>query len=235
MALKRGAKMSWFVSYYRTTVGKKVVMAVTGILLFLFVLGHMAGNLQIFIGKDQLNAYAAALHSQSFAPILWTVRVVMGLSLILHVVASIQLTVHSWNSRPQKYAKIRYREANIAARTMILSGPIIAFFLIYHILQLTTGNIQPSGEFALQASGAPDAYTNVVAGFQVWWVSLGYIVAVILLGFHFYHGLWSWTQTLGWDHPKWNGLRRGLATFFCVAIVIGDIAIPLAVLAGWIK
>ncbi len=227
--------MHWLVEYYQSTVGKKFVMAITGVLLFLYVLAHMAGNLQIYMGPERINTYAAFLHSEAALPLLWGARIVLGAALVLHILAAVQLTVQSWTSRPQKYAKIRYREADIAARTMIWSGPIIGLFLLYHILHLTTGTVQPAGSFAIQAgSHAPDAYANLVAGFSIWWVSAFYIVAVVLLGIHFYHGLWSWTQTLGWSHPKYNGARRCLSTILSVAIVVGDVSFPVAVLAGWV-
>ncbi|HOI09625.1 MAG TPA: succinate dehydrogenase cytochrome b subunit [Myxococcota bacterium] len=229
--------MHWLVEYYRSTVGKKFVMAITGVLLFLYVLAHMAGNLQIYLGAERINAYAAFLHSDTALPLLWGARIVLGAALVLHILAAVQLTVQNWSSRPQKYAKVRYREADIAARTMIWSGPIIGLFLVYHILHLTTGSVEPAGAgtFAIQAGGhAPDAYANLVAGFRVWWVSAFYIAAVVLLGIHFYHGLWSWFQTLGWSHPRHNGARRALSTVLSVLVVVGDVSFPLAILAGWV-
>lgn len=229
--------MHWLADYYRSTVGKKFVMAITGVLLFLYVLAHMAGNLQIYLGPERINAYAAFLHSETALPLLWGARIVLGAALVLHILAAVQLTIANWSSRPQKYAKIRYREADIAARTMIGSGPIIGLFLLYHILHLTTGTVEPAGTgtFAIQAGGhAPDAFANLVGGFRVWWVSAFYIVAVVLLGIHFYHGLWSWFQTLGWSHPSHNGARRALSTILSVLVVVGDVSFPVAVLAGWV-
>jgi succinate dehydrogenase / fumarate reductase cytochrome b subunit len=226
--------MDWLIEYWRSQVGKKFVMAVTGLILFLYVLVHMAGNLQIYIGEEQLNAYAGFLHSSTALPLLWGTRIVLLLAVGLHILAAWQLTIQNWSSRPRKYVRRKYREADIAARTMIWSGPIIAIFVIYHVLHLTVGAVQPAGEFVL-AGHVPDAYQNVVKGFQVGWVSVFYMVAVVLLGFHFYHGLWSWFQTLGWSHPSHNAARRWLSTALSVLVVVGDVSIPLAVLAGVVK
>lgn len=224
--------MTWLMQYYRSTVGKKFVMAITGLILFAYVFFHMLGNLQLYTGSpERINAYAAFLHSTMALPLLWGARVVLLACIFLHVVAAIQLYFQSLGARPVKYRKFRYREADLAARTMILSGPIIAAFLVYHILHLTTGSVL-GDTFRHLPNGDPDAYGNVIRGFAMPWVSAFYMAAVALLGLHFYHGLWSWFQTLGWNHPAHNRARRWLSNLLTALVVIGDLSFPVAVLTG---
>lgn len=220
-------------AFYSTTVGKKLVMAVTGLILALFVLGHMVGNLQIYQGPEKLNHYAQLLRVSM--PLLWTVRMVLLLAVILHFVAALQVTLQNWRSRPQKYAVSAYQEADIASRTMIWGGLVIAAFVFYHLLHLTFGVTHPDYRHLEAAPQVADVYHNVVTGFQVPLVSLFYIVANIFLALHLYHGMWSWFQTLGFSHPKYNRARRVFATVYAVIIAVGNISIPVSVLAGWVK
>ncbi|MCX7895760.1 MAG: succinate dehydrogenase cytochrome b subunit [Thermoanaerobaculum sp.] len=213
-------------SFYSTTVGKKLVMAVTGLVLAIFVLGHMAGNLQIYLGAEQLNRYAQLLRVSM--PLLWTVRLVLLACVVLHIVAAVQVTLQNWRSRPQKYAVAAYQEADIASRTMIWGGLVVAAFVVYHLLHLTLGTAHVDFR-------PHDVYHNVVAGFRVPLVSAFYIVANLLLALHLYHGLWSWFQTLGFSHPKYNRARRVFATVYAVVIAVGNVSIPVSVLAGWVK
>lgn len=214
------------VSFYSTTVGKKLVMAVTGLILAVFVLGHMVGNLQVYQGPEKLNHYAELLRVSM--PLLWTVRLILLASVILHIVAAVQVTLQNWRSRPQKYAVSAFQEADIASRTMIWGGLVVAAFVVYHLLHLTFGTAH--GSFK-----PGDVYHNVVAGFQVPLVSLFYIVANVFLALHLYHGMWSWFQTLGFSHPKYNRARRVFATVYALVIAVGNISIPVSVLAGWVK
>lgn len=220
-------------AFYRTTVGKKLVMAVTGLILAVFVLGHMLGNLQIYQGPEKLNHYAQLLRISM--PLLWTVRVVLLLTVILHIVAALQVTLQNWRSRPQKYAVAAYQEADIASRTMIWGGLVVGAFVIYHLLHLTLGVAHPDFQHLATTPQVADVYHNVVTGFRVPLVSLFYIVANILLALHLYHGMWSWFQTLGFSHPKYNRARRVFATAYAVVIAVGNISIPVSVLAGWVK
>lgn len=215
-------------SFYSTSIGKKVVVAVTGLILFLYVFVHMLGNLQIYWGPELINQYAAFLHSARALPLLWTVRVVLIVSFVLHIVTTLQLWWENRKARPVKYAVRRYIEVDYASRTMIWSGPIIGLFVLYHLLHLTTHTVQPVPVVK------DNLYATMVAGFRVWYVSAVYIVAVVALAFHFYHGLWSWFQTLGLAHPKYNRLRRWLATCLAFAVAIGDVSIPVAALTGLI-
>ena len=214
--------MHWMVRYYGSTLGKKLLMAGTGIILFLYVVVHMLGNLQIYLGPARLNGYAKLLHASS--AFLWTARSVLLFCVLVHIVAAVQLTIRNWGSRPVKYYVRHYKEADYAARTMVWSGPIIAAFVVFHVLDLTTGTLHPG----LFIEG--NVYHNVVSGFQVWYVALAYIVANALLGFHLYHGLWSLFQTVGANHPTYERFRRIFATVFAVIIAGCNISIPTAVL-----
>jgi succinate dehydrogenase / fumarate reductase cytochrome b subunit len=225
LGAEEGAIMK-VLSFYSTTVGKKLVMAVTGLILAVFVLGHMAGNLQIYQGPEKLNHYAQLLRVSM--PLLWTVRLILLVSVVLHIVAAVQVTLQNWRSRPQKYAVSAYQEADIASRTMIWGGLVVAAFVVYHLLHLTFGTAH--GDFK-----PGDVYHYVVSGFQVPLVSLFYILANIFLALHLYHGMWSWFETLGFSHPKYNRARRVFATVYAVVIAVGNISIPVSVLAGWVK
>jgi succinate dehydrogenase / fumarate reductase cytochrome b subunit len=213
-------------TFYRTAIGKKVVMAITGLILFGFVIGHMLGNLQVFIGANQMNAYAAMLKAN--ATLLWGVRLVLLVAAILHIVAAVQLTRMSLRSRPERYHYKDVIQADYAARTMRWSGPIIAVFVVYHLLHFTAGSVHP--HFNIH-----DVYRNVISGFRVWPVALFYIIAMIALAFHLWHGVWSLFQILGLINPKSDKTIHRLAAIATLAIAIGFISIPMAVLAGLIS
>ncbi len=217
---------SQLAGFWDTPIGKKAVMAVTGVILFGFVVGHMLGNLQIFLGAEKLDAYAALLHSMP--GVLWMARLVLLGSVGLHILAAVQLTLQSWEARPRGYVKKEPVAATYAGRTMRWSGPIIAAFVVYHLLHFTFGAAHPD----FQPS---KVYQNVVTGFQVWPVSLFYIVAMVLLGFHLQHGLWSMFQSLGFSHPRYTPKLKQFATVFATVIVAGNCSIPIAVLAGLVK
>ena len=207
-------------------------MAITGLILFGYVLGHMLGNLQIFApNKDQINHYAAFLHSTTnFAP-LWIIRFVLLAAVILHIVASIQLWKMKSDARPVGYVKKRDVPTAYAARTMMWSGPIIAAFVIFHVLHLTVGAVMPLRDVGGQAN-QPDVRYNIVSGFQNPLVAGFYILAMILLCSHLYHGLWSLCQSLGWMSPRYEGKVKRAAAVLAVIICLGFISVPLAVLAG---
>jgi succinate dehydrogenase / fumarate reductase cytochrome b subunit len=218
--------MSRALTFYSTSIGKKVVMAITGLILFGFVIGHMLGNLQVFMGANQMNAYAAMLKAN--ATLLWGVRIVLLVAVLLHIVAAVQLTRMSQRSRPEEYHYKDVIQADYAARTMRWSGPIIAVFVIYHVLHFTTGSVHPRFD-------VHDVYRNVISGFRVWPVSLFYIIAMVALAFHLWHGVWSMFQTLGLINPKSDKIIHRLAAIATLALVIGFISIPMAVLTGLIS
>jgi succinate dehydrogenase / fumarate reductase, cytochrome b subunit len=231
--------MSWLGDVWRSTLGKKAVMAVSGVVLFGYVLLHMLGNLKLFLpehaqgehaGELPLNVYADWLRELG-APLLpqegalWLVRIVLVVALVAHVWAAWQVTRASWRARPRAYEKVDRVQLDYADRTMRWGGVIIGLFIVYHLLHLTTG--QAHHDFA-----PGEVYHNVVAGFSLWWVSAIYIVANLFLGLHLYHGLWSMFQTLGWAHPTFNPWRRNFAAAFAVVVTAGNVSFPVAVLTG---
>ncbi|HUL34638.1 MAG TPA: succinate dehydrogenase cytochrome b subunit [Candidatus Eisenbacteria bacterium] len=219
-----GAKLR----FWQTTVGKKALMAVTGFILFGFVVGHLLGNLQIYLPPENINHYAQTL--RDLGPLLWTARIVLLISVILHIWSSWQLWLLQRAARPVGYVKKVSVNSTYASRTMVWSGPIVLAFIIFHLLNLTFGTVHPGGPFVEH-----DVYNNVVTGFQFWPVSLFYIIAMVLLCYHLYHGLWSMFQTLGISHPVYTPILRALAKIVAILIAAGNISIPVAVLAGFIK
>jgi succinate dehydrogenase / fumarate reductase cytochrome b subunit len=231
-AIATASQLNRSIGFYESTIGKKVVMAVTGVILFGYVLGHLIGNLQIYSpDTSQINDYAHFLHSHSV--MLWAVRTLLLVSVILHITASVQLWRIKQKARPDAYVKKNDVPASYAARTMILSGPIIAFFVVYHVLHLTVGR----GGLPLHtlADGDMDVRANVITGFQHPIVAIFYIVAMALLCMHLYHGLWSMFQSLGVNHPRYTPIIKRFAAAFAWFVAIGNISIPVAVLAGWLR
>ncbi len=208
-------------------------MAVTGFILVAFVIGHMLGNLHVFEGAERLNTYAVFLRTVggpvlSREQALWIARIVLLASVVLHIVAAYQLTRRDLAGRPVPYARHRVVQATYASRTMRWGGVIILLFVIYHILDLTTGTVHPDFQ-------PGNVYANVVSGFQVWYVSAFYIAAMVALGFHLYHGTWSMFHTLGINNAKYNRFFRWLSIIVAIVVAAGNISIPLAVLAGVVK
>jgi len=211
-----------------SSIGRKVVMAVTGAILFGFVLGHMIGNLQVYLGPEAMNHYAVFLRELLHGTGLWIVRAVLLAAVGLHIWSAASLTLTSRAARPVAYREQEWKESTYASRTMRWSGVILFFFILYHLMHFTFGNAHPSF-----IEG--DVYHNFVAGFRSVPVSLTYIVAMILLGLHLKHGVWSMFQTLGVSHPRSIRLAHAGAWIFAALVVIGNISFPLAVLAGIVK
>ena len=205
--------------FYDSTVFKKAVMAVTGLILFGFVVGHLIGNLQVFEGPEKLDNYAKFLHSIPAA--LWTARLVLLFSVGLHILMTIQLVQLKNAARPVSYVKKDNSHSSYASRTMYWSGPII--------LALTLGVAQPDG--FVEGS----VYANVVHGFQNPLISGFYVLAMVLLCMHLYHGLFSMFQSLGAHHPNYTPLIKNFAKIMAILIAVGNISIPVAVLAGLVK
>lgn len=222
------------VRFYEAPIGKKAVMAVTGLVLFGYVVAHLLGNLQIYLpNHEQINAYAAGLHNPAIAPLLLTARLVLLLCVALHITAAVQLWMQNRAARPDSYYKKADVPASYAARTMKWSGFIVAAFVIFHVLHLTVGAIPglPAEEIS---ANHPDARANVIHGFQNYGVSAFYIVAMILLCMHLYHGIWSMFQSFGVSNPKYSQAIKSAAKVIAILIAAGNISIPLAVMAGLI-
>jgi succinate dehydrogenase / fumarate reductase cytochrome b subunit len=214
------------IRFYQASIGKKAVMAVTGVVLFGYLVGHLAGNMQVYLGAEQMDKYAAFLHSMPL--LLWGVRALLVACVVLHITASLQLQKLKLDARPTGYVKKEAIESSLASRSMIWSGAMIAAFVVYHILDLTTG-----------AAGAAQfrelrAYENLVYSFRRLPVSAFYIVGMILLCLHLYHGLWSIFQTVGFTHPRYTPMIKRLAAWVAILMAAGFISIPVAVLTGLI-
>ncbi|MGO8720523.1 MAG: succinate dehydrogenase cytochrome b subunit [Acidobacteriaceae bacterium] len=227
-AASAGPHQNRVATFWQSTNGKKVVMAVTGAMMFLFVIGHLLGNLQIFEGPAKINAYAHFLHS--IGEVLWIVRGTLILAIILHIIATVQLAIRNWKARPIGYSRKEAINSSYASRTMYWSGPIVLAFIIFHLLQFTAGYIHPEASFI-----EGDVYHNLVSGFQVWWVSAWYIFAITLLGFHLRHGLWSMFQSVGLAHPRHTQTLKRAALLIATLIVLGYISIPISILLGFVK
>jgi len=212
------------IRFYQASIGKKAVMAVTGVVLFGYLVGHLAGNMQVYLGQEQMDKYAAFLHSMP--GLLWGVRLLLLVCVVMHIVASIQLTRLKQEARPVGYIKKKDVGSSYASRTMMWSGPIIAAFVIYHILDLTTGAANTAQFRELHA------YENLVYSFRRLPVSAFYIVAMLLLGAHLYHGLWSMFQSMGFSHPRYTPVIKRAAAWVAILLVAGFISIPIAVLTG---
>ena len=216
-------------NFWQSTNGKKVVMAVTGAIMFLFLIGHLLGNLLVFGGPDAINAYARFLHFDE--SLLWIVRSTLILAVVLHIVATVQLGLRNKRARPVGYSRREAINSSYASRTMYWSGPIILVFIIFHLLQFTAGYIHPEAAFV-----AGDVYHNLTAGFQVWWVSAWYIFALILLGLHLRHGLWSMLQSVGLAHSLHRErILKRVALWVATILILGYISIPISILAGFVK
>ena len=219
-----------------TMVGKKVVMAVTGVVLVGFVIAHMLGNLKIFLGAEAIDAYAGFLRAMGeplfpYGMLLWVVRIVLLTCVALHITAAVQLTRMNWAARPQAYDTKRSIATTYAARTMRWSGVILALFIVFHLLHLTGGVVG----FRPGAFVHLSVYHNVVAAFSVWYVSLFYIVAMACLCLHLDHGIWSMLQTLGWNNARTTPALQALSRGAALVVFVGFISVPVAVLAGWLR
>ena len=201
-------------------------MAVSGLVLFLFVLGHLIGNLQIYEGPEKLNNYAKFL--RSMPALLWGVRITLIVMVVLHIWSSVQLALLKFDARPTGYVKKKATQSSYASRTMYWSGPIILAFVIYHLLDFTFGAVNPHFEEG-------SVYANVVASFQLIPVSAFYIIAMLLLCLHLYHGLWSMFQSLGLSHPRFTPIVKRSAAVVAILIAAGNISIPVSVLVGLVR
>ena len=201
-------------------------MAASGAILFVFVVGHLTGNLQIYQGPEKLNHYAVFL--RTMPSLLWGARIILLAMVVLHIWASVQLAKRKWEARPIGYVKKKPTKSSYASRTMYWSGPIILVFVIYHLLDFTWGEVNPNFREL-------SPYQNVVASFSVPWVSAFYIFAMVLLCLHLYHGLWSMFQSLGVHHPRYSIALKRAAAAVAILIAAGNISIPIAVMTGLVR
>lgn len=210
-------------------------MGITGLIGVGFVIVHMAGNLQVFIGQSKLNDYGAMLHGP-LNEITWLVRIVLIVSVILHVTMAYQLTQMSRAARPIGYQKKQSQVATLASRTMKWGGVLLLVFIVFHILHFTTETFDPGGWRGMTDNhGNRDVYGNIVASFRVWWVALFYIVAMVFLGLHLYHGAWSSVRTLGYAKQSSHPLHRKIALAVAAIVWLGFTLVPVGVIVGLIK
>jgi succinate dehydrogenase / fumarate reductase cytochrome b subunit len=215
-------------AFYASMVGKKVVMGVTGLIGIGFVILHSLGNLLVFRGADAINSYSHFLKSSG--ELLWTLRIVLILAVTLHVIAAIQLTRQSRAARPIGYTKRETQVGTIASRTMRWGGTLLLLFIVLHILHFTTGTIRPAGVYSRE-----DVYTNVVTSFRIWWVALFYVVAMIALGLHLFHGAWSSVRSIGVSPASPQPLHRRISLLIALLVWAAFTAVPVGVLAGLVR
>jgi succinate dehydrogenase / fumarate reductase, cytochrome b subunit len=222
-------------AFWGTVIGKKVVMAVTGVVLICFVIAHMLGNLKVFAGPHAINTYSRFLREVGspefgYSQILWFVRLVLLVCVTLHITAALQLTRMSWAARPIGYGVKRDIETTFAARVMRWGGVLLLAFVIFHLLHLTGGLVgfRP-GQFKHLA-----VYQNVMAAFAVWPVSVFYIVAMGALCLHLDHGIWSMLQTFGWSTARNEARLKLVSRVIATAVFLGFASVPVAVMAGWL-
>ena len=238
-ATKTRKKRPFLLDLYSTAVGKKYVMAISGIAMMGFVLFHMIGNLKMYLGAEALDHYAEFLQVLLY-PILpknvmlWILRGGLITMLLLHLHAAWSLTMLNRHARPVKYQGARdYQVAKFASRTMRWTGIIVLAYLVWHLLDFTFGTVNAVGTDSTFVRG--EVYNNVVRSLDRPVVAAFYVIANILLGIHLFHGAWSIFQSLGWNNPRFNNWRRGFATGFATIIVVGNVSFPIAVIAGIVK
>ena len=219
--------MTHLQKFWESTVGKKVVMGITGLMLVGFVILHMIGNLQFFLGPDRFNAYSKLLQVD-LIEITWAMRAGLLAAVAFHILAAWQVTQRNNAARPTGYSKREPQVTTYAARTMRWGGVYLLLFIIYHILHFTTGTVHP-------AFSHLQAYGNVVIGFQVVWVGLFYLGAMAFLALHLYHGVWACFRSLGLAPPSNDPLARRVALLIAIAVPAGLSLLPLSVMLGFVR
>jgi succinate dehydrogenase / fumarate reductase, cytochrome b subunit len=221
------------IAFYQSSIGKKYVVAVTALLLIVYVLGHLLGNLQIYLGPDRINAYATFLHD--LGPILWAVRALLIAAFVIHIVATIQLAQENRLAKPQKYAVAGYQRSTMASRTMIVSGLIVLCFVIYHLLQFTLLVTDPEFRELHDRLGRHDVFRMLVLGFRHPLVSLFYVAGLFLLTTHLSHGFASVVQTLGINNRKIADFVSIGGQTLAWVVFAGYVSIPLTIFLGIIR
>lgn len=215
----------------QSSVGRKIAMALTGVMMVLFVVAHMLGNLTIF--ASLINAYAQHLHALSVP--VWIYRMVMLAAIILHTFLGIQLTLENRAAKPQRNAQTKYRSVTFAGETMIWTGLLLLAFIMYHLLHFTLRITNPGISNFVDALGRPDVYKMVVLSFQNYLISVVYVVAMIILFLHLNHGIQSFVQTLGWNNDRTLPVVRRTGFVVSVILLVGFVAIPVTVIIGILR
>jgi succinate dehydrogenase / fumarate reductase cytochrome b subunit len=226
----------WALTLYRSTIGKKIIMAITGLVLVGFVIAHMLGNLQAFLGPAKLNSYAAFLKSTT--ELLWLERITVFVAVVVHAVMAWQLTQLKRAARPIGYEKRDPQVSTLASRTMRWGGVVLLAFIVFHILHFTTGTVFPFAsrpDARYPAFSETDVYGNVVSAFRAPWVVAVYVVSMLFLLLHLFHGAWSSVRTLGLSKSSSDPLHRRVSTVIAVVVWLGFIALPLGVFFGVLR
>lgn len=235
--------MAAAITIYRSSIGKKAIMAISGLIGIGFLAVHMYGNLKIFLGPETFNAYAAGLRTLgepvlAYTHLLWIARIVLVTAVVLHVAMAYQLTRQDWAGRPRsnRYQVKKSVQQTYASRTMRWGGVMLFLFIVYHLMNLTFGVVGfGAGQFKHPENGSFSTYQNVINAFQFWPATLFYIVAMVMLGFHLYHGFWSMFQTLGLNSYRTNTPLRAIAAGVALLLTVGFTAVPVAVLFGIVQ
>lgn len=230
--------MGWFGRYIKSSIGAKHIMAISGLMLIGFILAHMAGNLQVFLGAKALNDYAAGL--KALGPLLWGMRIGLIGIFLIHILSALRLVLMNRAARPVKYKKVHHEKSSFASRVMPWSGAIVLAFLVFHLVQFTFGGGPFPEDFNLidKTTGLVDrhhVYNMVVTGFSRIPVGIAYIFSIGLLCLHLSHGITSMFQSLGLNHGKYNGITKLAGPAIAVLIFIGNCSMPIACMAGWLK
>jgi succinate dehydrogenase / fumarate reductase, cytochrome b subunit len=232
MAIAAPRPVAWPLEIYRSALGKKVVMAVTGFIGIGFLVGHLVGNLKLYMGIDALDHYSHWLRTVGYPAVpksfvVWTARLVLVGSVLLHIHAAYSLTVLNHRARPEKYSQRDYVAANYASRTMRWGGVIILLYILFHLADLTLGVEAANPEFV-----RGHVRDNLLFSLSRPPVAILYVVANLALGLHLFHGVWSMFQTLGFSHDRFDPWRKHFAIGLAGIITLGNISFPLAVLTG---
>lgn len=226
-SVARPARVSRLRIFWDSSLGKKIVMGATGLIMVGYLVVHMAGNLQIFIGRETINKYAALLHTSE--ELLWIVRLVLIASVTLHAIAAYQLTMRDRAARPAGYQKHERRSSTLGSRMMRWGGVLILVFIPLHLLNFTTGGWHPAFEHG-------DVYGNLVYAFEQWpFLAAFYAVVMVFVGLHLYHGAWAMLRTLGVAKPSADPLQRTFVSLIAWAVAVGFVAVPAAIVLGLVR
>jgi succinate dehydrogenase / fumarate reductase cytochrome b subunit len=221
-------------AFHRSSVGRKMIVAATGIVLILFVIGHLLGNLQIFLGPDWINGYAQ--HLRDLGPFLWVIRAFLLAAVVAHIYYTVRLAIENRRARPERYRRKETVKASFASRSMVMSGLILFVFIIYHLLHFTVRTTDPRFlTLPKDPLGHYDVYSMMILGFQNWFISGFYILGMFLLALHLSHGSSSFFQSLGLNNQKLTPRLALGGRIFAWSLFVGYSSIPAAVLLGWVK
>jgi succinate dehydrogenase / fumarate reductase cytochrome b subunit len=218
---------------FGSSVGKKVLMATTGLILVLFVVVHLIGNSSVFVGPDGINAYAAKLHS--LGPVVWLFRLVMLGVFLVHIWLGIKLTLENKMARPVEYAQKKNLRTSYAAQIMIYTGVVLLIFVIYHLFHFTVRVTNPDISNLVDAAGRMDVYSMVVLSFQKFFIALTYVIAMVFLLLHLSHGIGSMFQSSGLNSARTLPTIETVGKWVAIVLMVGYVSIPISILVGIVK